>query len=157
MISNPDFKGQFDYAPYREFVDGKCCWMDVMSGDWVWEQAVWFLSNLMIPGLTAFSGHNQQRFQYPWVDGSPTYPRKRQNLSFECNWPKRVPPIVFFAWERAQLCLPCTPRCPRANWLLGYPKKYVLARRFEYFLRFFRHPKRRNKCIVPEVPTTTIA
>jgi len=43
MISNPDFKGQFDYAPYREFEDGKRRWTDVMSGDWVWNQAVWFI------------------------------------------------------------------------------------------------------------------
>ena len=33
IISNPDFKGQFDYAPYREFEDGKRRWTDVMSGD----------------------------------------------------------------------------------------------------------------------------
>lgn len=42
MISNPDFKDQFDYAPYREFEDGKRRWTDLMSGDWVWEQAVGF-------------------------------------------------------------------------------------------------------------------
>ena len=40
MISNPDFKNQFDYAPYREFEDGKRRWTDVMSGNWVWKQAV---------------------------------------------------------------------------------------------------------------------
>lgn len=43
MISNPNFKGQFDYAPYREFEDGLRRWTDVMSGDWAWRQAVWFL------------------------------------------------------------------------------------------------------------------
>ena len=47
MISNPDFRGQFDYAPYREFEDGKRRWTDVMSGDWVWDQAVRFSSILM--------------------------------------------------------------------------------------------------------------
>ena len=40
MISNPEFKNQFDYAPYREFEDGVRRWTDVMSGDWAWKQAV---------------------------------------------------------------------------------------------------------------------
>ena len=48
MISNPDFNGQFDYAPYREFEDGKRRWTDVMSGNWAWKQAVWFILVLMI-------------------------------------------------------------------------------------------------------------
>ena len=47
MISNPDFRGQFNYAPYREFEDGKRRWTDVMSGNWVWDQAVRFSSILM--------------------------------------------------------------------------------------------------------------
>lgn len=40
IISNPDFDGQFDYAPYMEFEDGKERWTDVMSGKWAWKQAV---------------------------------------------------------------------------------------------------------------------
>ena len=48
MISNPDFKGQFDYAPYRECEDGKRRWTDVMSGNWVWKQAVWLILVFMI-------------------------------------------------------------------------------------------------------------
>jgi len=40
MLSNPEFKNQFDYAPYREFEDGVHRWTDLMSGDWAWEQAV---------------------------------------------------------------------------------------------------------------------
>jgi len=40
MISNPDFKGQFDYAPYREFEGGQRCFTDLMSGNWVWNQVV---------------------------------------------------------------------------------------------------------------------
>jgi len=42
MISNPDFNGQFDYAPYMEFEDEKQRWTDTMSGKWVWKQAVGF-------------------------------------------------------------------------------------------------------------------
>lgn len=39
-ISNPNFKGQFDYAPYKDFEGGIRRWTDVMSGDWAWRQAV---------------------------------------------------------------------------------------------------------------------
>ena len=44
MISNPEFNGQFDYAPYREFEGGKRRWSDLMSGNWVWKQAVCLIS-----------------------------------------------------------------------------------------------------------------
>ena len=40
MISNLDFKGQFDYAPYREFEGGQRRLEDLMSGNWAWNQAV---------------------------------------------------------------------------------------------------------------------
>ena len=40
MISNPGFKHQFDYTPYREFEDGVRRWTDLMSGDWAWDHAV---------------------------------------------------------------------------------------------------------------------
>ena len=40
MISNPNFKGQFDYAPYREFAGGHRRLADLMSGNWAWKQAV---------------------------------------------------------------------------------------------------------------------
>lgn len=44
MISNPDFKDEFDFTPYQEFEDGKRRWSDFMSGNWCWRQAVsdWF-------------------------------------------------------------------------------------------------------------------
>ena len=41
IISNPDFKGEFDYAPYQEYSDdGQHRFQDMMLGDWVWKQAV---------------------------------------------------------------------------------------------------------------------
>ena len=88
MISNPDFKGQFDHAPYREFEDGKRRWTDVMSGNWVWDQAVRFPSILMLPRLTTPSGQDQRRPPYSWVNDCPTYHGKRQNLGLERNRPK---------------------------------------------------------------------
>ena len=43
IISNPDFNGQFDHAPYMEFEDEKQRWSDLMSGKWAWKQAVGFV------------------------------------------------------------------------------------------------------------------
>jgi hypothetical protein len=48
LLSNPDFKSGFDYAPYQEHTtNGVHRFHDFMSGNWAWNQAVrlriWFL------------------------------------------------------------------------------------------------------------------
>ena len=41
LISNPDFHGEFDYSPLREFDgDENRRYQDFMSGNWAWKQAV---------------------------------------------------------------------------------------------------------------------
>ena len=41
IISNPNFKGGFNYAPYQEYDDdGQHHFQDMMSSDWAWKQAV---------------------------------------------------------------------------------------------------------------------
>lgn len=41
MISNPEFDGEFDYAPYHEYsADNQHRFEDFMSGNWAWKQAV---------------------------------------------------------------------------------------------------------------------
>jgi Plavaka transposase len=41
MLSNPDFKSDFDYAPFQEYTaDGTHRFRDFMSGNWAWQQAV---------------------------------------------------------------------------------------------------------------------
>lgn len=41
LVANPDFKDEFDYAPYQEYdLQGKHRYQDLMSGDWAWRQAV---------------------------------------------------------------------------------------------------------------------
>lgn len=40
QLANPDFKDEMDWAPKRVFKDGKRQFMDLFSGNWVWEQAV---------------------------------------------------------------------------------------------------------------------
>lgn len=44
MLSNTDFNGEFDYAPYRDFSqeNEKRRYENFMSGDWAWMQAVFF-------------------------------------------------------------------------------------------------------------------
>jgi Plavaka transposase len=41
MLSNPDFKSDFDYAPFQEYsADGIHRFRDFMSGIWAWQKAV---------------------------------------------------------------------------------------------------------------------
>lgn len=40
LISNPDFKGKFDYSPHQDYVNGKHSFQNLMSGNWAWRQAV---------------------------------------------------------------------------------------------------------------------
>lgn len=41
MISNPEFKGAFDFVPYQEYSkDGQHRLGNFMSGDWAWKQVV---------------------------------------------------------------------------------------------------------------------
>ncbi|KIM70175.1 hypothetical protein SCLCIDRAFT_19107 [Scleroderma citrinum Foug A] len=40
LLSNPDFHGHFDYAPYHEFEPmGQRQWENLMSGNWAWHHA----------------------------------------------------------------------------------------------------------------------
>ncbi len=41
LLSNPDFKSDFDYVPFQEHTsDGAHRFQDFMSGNWAWNQAV---------------------------------------------------------------------------------------------------------------------
>ena len=41
LITNPEFKGQFDFVPYQEYsADDQHHFENFMSGDWAWKQAV---------------------------------------------------------------------------------------------------------------------
>lgn len=41
MLANPDFNGEFDYGPVKEYyANGKRRFKNLMSGTWAWEQAV---------------------------------------------------------------------------------------------------------------------
>jgi hypothetical protein len=49
LISNPDFKNEFDYTVFREYdADGNRRYQDFMSGKWAWKQAVCFCSSSLI-------------------------------------------------------------------------------------------------------------
>lgn len=41
MLANPNFNGEFDYSPVREYdAKGNRVLKNFMSGNWVWKQAV---------------------------------------------------------------------------------------------------------------------
>jgi hypothetical protein len=44
IISNPDFKDQFDYVPHHEYAGDNHRFHNFMSGDWAWKQAVYIFS-----------------------------------------------------------------------------------------------------------------
>ncbi|KDQ50958.1 hypothetical protein JAAARDRAFT_141102, partial [Jaapia argillacea MUCL 33604] len=49
MLRNPDFKGKFDPAAYKEYTpDGKQRFGDLMSGEWAWRQSVSMFSPLIL-------------------------------------------------------------------------------------------------------------
>lgn len=48
LLSNPDFKSDFDYMLFQERVDGVHRLQDFMSGNWAWNQAVRFPTILLI-------------------------------------------------------------------------------------------------------------
>lgn len=50
MFSNADFAADIDYAPYREYVDGRRRWTNFMSGNWAWTQADSIAANSEVHG-----------------------------------------------------------------------------------------------------------
>jgi methionine synthase II (cobalamin-independent) len=40
QLGNPDFTKEMDYAPKQVFKDSKRQYIDLMSGNWAWKQAV---------------------------------------------------------------------------------------------------------------------
>lgn len=46
ILANPEFVSNVDYAPHRDFQDGKRQYCDFMSGDWAWGQCVCGRSNI---------------------------------------------------------------------------------------------------------------
>lgn len=60
LLSNPDFKSDFDYAPFQEYTtDGVHHFRDFMSANWAWHQAVgphYDLFDLML--ILIVLGHN---------------------------------------------------------------------------------------------------
>ena len=51
ILSNPDFDGEFDYAPIQEYdMEGNHRFENFMSGDWAWKQVV--SHNLLHTSLT---------------------------------------------------------------------------------------------------------
>ena len=53
LISNPDFDGEFDYAPYQEYDKiGNHRFGDFMSGDWAWKQAVRRIAPIAVRPVT---------------------------------------------------------------------------------------------------------
>lgn len=81
MLANPDFKGQLDYAPLREFsADGTRRLCNFMSGDWAWRQAVRYSTPVADwPSLTFIVGYSGTGCGKPWRRLRTGHPWQRQN------------------------------------------------------------------------------
>lgn len=54
LLANPDFAGEMDFVPYREYGPGdERRYCDFFSGDWAWEQAVSVLFHHCIPSTNS--------------------------------------------------------------------------------------------------------
>jgi hypothetical protein len=69
LLSNPDFKSGFDYAPYQErTTDGVHRFKDFMSANWAWKQAVslrYDLYNLIL--ILVVLGYHCRGSPNPWL------------------------------------------------------------------------------------------
>ena len=90
MLSNPDFKGQIAYAPYREFdLDGNRRLRDFMSGEWAWRQAVCISLQLYHQHILmhcAIIGRSRQGREELRSDLRSDHSRERQDYGFSCYW-----------------------------------------------------------------------
>lgn len=58
MLANPDFKEEFDVAPYRDFTRlGSRRYRDFMSGNWAWREAVSSYMFVTLSYAHAIPGH----------------------------------------------------------------------------------------------------
>jgi hypothetical protein len=74
QIANPDFKFEMDFAPKQVFGKGNSReYMDFMSGNWAWRQAV-RLNFGVFALYSAHAGHHRPRSRYPWRDLCSRHP-----------------------------------------------------------------------------------
>lgn len=75
LLSNPDFKDNFDTTPFHEYdANNKHRFEDFMSGDWAWKQAVSIYIHLIILSLTIALRTSLPRIQKHAVQCScPSY------------------------------------------------------------------------------------
>jgi hypothetical protein len=96
LIANPDFDGEFDYAPYRQFRNEKREWTDLMSANWAWRQAA---SIPIHPSI--FLAHDDRR---------TSLPTKVRTIMAQCLFPSSLVVIKRQSlWQQVIMnTIPCT-------------------------------------------------
>jgi hypothetical protein len=77
MLGNTTYKGEIDYAPFREYdsSDNTRQWKDFMSGDWAWQQAVRIQYISYNSGHTnILSGRDIEGSEHAWINVRPNNP-----------------------------------------------------------------------------------
>lgn len=128
ILSNPDFEGEFDYAPLQEYdtSNGAHRFQDFMSGDWCWKQAVsHFSSFFQFSHLSQFTGFDCRGSQYNWIYVRSNNPWQRQDYCLRRYWTQPVLASLYVDRQHPQQRATCTPqRCCIAG-LPSHPDKYV--------------------------------
>jgi hypothetical protein len=123
LLSNPEFDGHFDYAPYQQFDNGKRRWSDFMSGNWVSKQAVCKVHNFRCINLTKlfFQGSDCGRRTNSWLDVRADHTWERQDNRFSRNRTKRLLPSLYVYWKRQEPHPQSSQECSGLDWLLSNP------------------------------------
>jgi hypothetical protein len=128
QIANKDFTREMDYAPKQMFSRaGKRQYLDFMSGNWAWEQAVRIaLVHCVCEFLILFFhiGHYCHGPRDPWIDVCTNYSGKRQDYGFGSHRAKRLLSFVCLDRECPEPCKegpskcsePCRVPCNSKEW-----------------------------------------
>ena len=102
LLMNLDFKDKFNYTPYQEHTpDGSHRFCDFMSGNWSWQQAVYFISFTCVSfHLHIITEHHPQRSPggHRFIS-CHTHSWQQQNNCFSCHWPYVLLAFIPLYWE----------------------------------------------------------
>ncbi|KAJ7759410.1 hypothetical protein DFH07DRAFT_772220 [Mycena maculata] len=139
QLANPDFKDEIDWAPKRIFKDGKRQYVDLFSGNWVWEQAysqdkitkdesthgAMFVASVLGNDKTTVSVGTGNTEFYPFT----TFRKFRRQL-FHSSFHKILSPL------KPHMMVPCVTHCSNGHfccviyglgpYIADYPEQALL-------------------------------
>lgn len=137
MLANPEFKGEIDFAPLREYSPGTRPIRrlhNFMGGEWAWNQAVskrlldtTRTHNRCIGAHPLHSGHHRQGSCMRQFCAGPDHSRQRQDNGVCSNRSKRVLSAIRFDRKCSQQRAASPPKCGCCHCIPCYSQEYVLS------------------------------